>query len=242
MRGGVLPKERRCISSRRTDRVDGAVKTRKGNRMSMPKIKIERYETTGGTEKAPPVGKEWAGYIEPEDRSWILYIRQDGTPFFFAHRDPETGACIEPPISVPVNGQTLVSAHAIGADVYVLAPDVTGNIAAVTFTDYGKVLYDVHVEITDPPVAGTTTLHQIDSCFVHAAPPVLNVGIREQIDTNVPGKPWVAHQSYTLPNGTTGSRRVAFGATEEEARTLGGINAFRFPVGTDVPHPAEIGE
>ena len=40
--------------------------------------------------------KVWAGYVEPEDRSWILYIPADGgEPVLFTSRDPETGAVIK---------------------------------------------------------------------------------------------------------------------------------------------------
>ena len=37
----------------------------------------------------------YRGCIEPDDRAWILFIRNDGKPEFFAHRDPETGAVIQ---------------------------------------------------------------------------------------------------------------------------------------------------
>jgi hypothetical protein len=36
----------------------------------------------------------WAGYIQPEDRSWIAFIGRDGRPMFFLNRDPETGAIL----------------------------------------------------------------------------------------------------------------------------------------------------
>lgn len=62
--------------------------------MAMPKIKIGRYETTGGTAAAPPVGAEWAGWIEPEDKSWILFIRKDGRPSFFSSRDKDGGVAM----------------------------------------------------------------------------------------------------------------------------------------------------
>lgn len=64
--------------------------------MAMPKIKIGRYETTGGTVSAPPVGKRWAGWIEPEDKSWIIFIRQDGGAVFYDTREPG-GAVVEKP-------------------------------------------------------------------------------------------------------------------------------------------------
>jgi hypothetical protein len=53
----------------------------------MQNIIIGRYdnpEKTGG----------WAGWIEPEDRSWILFIAADGTTKFYPLRD-DTGGVIE---------------------------------------------------------------------------------------------------------------------------------------------------
>jgi hypothetical protein len=58
---------------------------------AMPRITIARYNTTGGTATAPPVGKFYAGYLEPEDKRWILYIGVDGTPQFFGKRDANGG-------------------------------------------------------------------------------------------------------------------------------------------------------
>lgn len=52
-------------------------------------IKIERY-------KNPANVDGWAGYIEPEDRAWITYFRDDGTTKHYPHRDRNTGAVIEP--------------------------------------------------------------------------------------------------------------------------------------------------
>lgn len=49
----------------------------------MQEIKIERY--------ADPINAGHAGYIEPADKSWIVYIGLDGTPRFYPHRD-DTGA------------------------------------------------------------------------------------------------------------------------------------------------------
>jgi hypothetical protein len=68
----------------------------------------------------------------------------------------------------------------------------------------------------------------------------LDIGQRVQIDTNVPGMPWVAHESYETPD-CTGARRVAFGATEDECRARGERNAARFPIPANVPHEAEVG-
>ncbi|MHB0976908.1 MAG: hypothetical protein ACYC1U_06910 [Candidatus Aquicultorales bacterium] len=51
----------------------------------MGNIRVGRYEHPCG----------WQGWIEPDDRSWIAFIRDDGTPVFYLNRDPETGAVIE---------------------------------------------------------------------------------------------------------------------------------------------------
>ena len=37
----------------------------------------------------------WQGWVEPKDRSWIVFIRADGTPVVFLNRDPKTGAVVE---------------------------------------------------------------------------------------------------------------------------------------------------
>lgn len=52
----------------------------------MQNISIQRY--------APDAGHGFSGCIEPEDRSWILFLRDDGEPVFFAKRDAETGAVL----------------------------------------------------------------------------------------------------------------------------------------------------
>lgn len=56
--------------------------------MASTDIKIERY-------KNPANVDGWAGYVEPEDRAWILYFA-DGTTKFYGQRDKLTGAVIEP--------------------------------------------------------------------------------------------------------------------------------------------------
>lgn len=37
----------------------------------------------------------WAGWIEPEDRTWIMFVRSDGTVCAYLNRDPATGAVID---------------------------------------------------------------------------------------------------------------------------------------------------
>ena len=52
----------------------------------MCNIRVGRY-------KDAELRKEWQGWIEPEDESWIAFIRADGTPEFYLERD-ESGAVI----------------------------------------------------------------------------------------------------------------------------------------------------
>ena len=57
----------------------------KREEVSMGNITVTRYPV--------PAEVGWAGYIEPEDRSWIAFIDLAGRAVFFLDRDPETGAC-----------------------------------------------------------------------------------------------------------------------------------------------------
>lgn len=52
------------------------------------KIDVVEYEGVSGL----------AGYIEPEDRSWIVYVTTDGEPLVWTERD-ETGAVIGDPLN-----------------------------------------------------------------------------------------------------------------------------------------------
>ena len=36
----------------------------------------------------------WLGWVEPADRSWIVFVARDGKALFFGQRD-ETGAVVE---------------------------------------------------------------------------------------------------------------------------------------------------
>ena len=57
-------------------------------RSKMPNIKVGRYDTA-----RTPKGHHWAGWIEPEDGSWIMFVGEDHTTLaVFLDRDPETGA------------------------------------------------------------------------------------------------------------------------------------------------------
>lgn len=40
----------------------------------------------------PSITRDWQGYLEPDDLSWIMFIDADGIPMVFLDRDPETGA------------------------------------------------------------------------------------------------------------------------------------------------------
>lgn len=53
----------------------------------MQNIIVKRY--------ANPKSVGWAGWIEPDDHSWIAFIGLDGIPRFFLDRDPVTGAVLD---------------------------------------------------------------------------------------------------------------------------------------------------
>jgi len=51
-------------------------------------IRVHRYaepKNVGG----------WAGWIEPDDLSWIVFVHLDGTVRAYLHREPDTGAVID---------------------------------------------------------------------------------------------------------------------------------------------------
>lgn len=50
----------------------------------MGNITVGRY--------ADPESVRYAGWLEPEDKSWIAFVDLAGHPVFFLDRDPETGA------------------------------------------------------------------------------------------------------------------------------------------------------
>jgi len=52
----------------------------------MQNINVTRY--------ANPKAVGWAGWVEPDDRSWIVFIGLDGRPVAFLNRDPESGAIL----------------------------------------------------------------------------------------------------------------------------------------------------
>lgn len=51
---------------------------------TMQNINVRRYENTS---------HGYAATIEPEDRSWIVFVDVDNKPTLYAHRD-ETGASV----------------------------------------------------------------------------------------------------------------------------------------------------
>lgn len=52
----------------------------------MQNIKVGRYERPDST--------GYLGWIEPDDQSWIMYVKDDHTVEVFLDRDPETGAIL----------------------------------------------------------------------------------------------------------------------------------------------------
>lgn len=56
----------------------------------MDTITIKRYASPGTAN-----GGGYQGYIEPADRSWIIYIGVDGVPLFYPHRAPDGGVLCE---------------------------------------------------------------------------------------------------------------------------------------------------
>jgi hypothetical protein len=60
----------------------------------MQNILVGRYsrEPSNGV---PGVGTYWQGWVEPADRSWIVFIHADGHPVVYLNRDPKTGAVLD---------------------------------------------------------------------------------------------------------------------------------------------------
>lgn len=50
---------------------------------AMQNITVGRYDVEGNG---------YAGWIEPDDRSWILFVTDDHSVEMYLDRDPETGA------------------------------------------------------------------------------------------------------------------------------------------------------
>jgi hypothetical protein len=54
----------------------------------MQNINVRRYSN-------PHAVGGWAGWIEPDDKSWIAFIDIEGRAKFYLERDPVTGGIIE---------------------------------------------------------------------------------------------------------------------------------------------------
>lgn len=50
----------------------------------MGNITVGRYDD--------PDAVGYAGWLEPEDKQWIMFVDTDGVPVVFLDRDPVTGA------------------------------------------------------------------------------------------------------------------------------------------------------
>ena len=66
-------------------------------------ITIGRYPCPTAAERAglPDVGwpaDRWDCYIEPEDRSWIMFLPVEGAPVLFVGRDAD-GGVLYPPVT-----------------------------------------------------------------------------------------------------------------------------------------------
>jgi hypothetical protein len=65
-------------------------------------IVIGRYECPSDQRRAevgPDVrfpADRWESWIEPEDRSWIMFVAADGTPTVWLYRDEHGGVIGEP--------------------------------------------------------------------------------------------------------------------------------------------------
>ena len=81
----------------------------------MSNIKISRYHVPTEAERAaweqrkqaegitqtesPFISDAFAGLIEPEDRSWIIFLDADGKPsHYYPHRDQASGAVMCDPV------------------------------------------------------------------------------------------------------------------------------------------------
>lgn len=63
----------------------------------MQNIIIGRYSPEEGTVLPDgSIRQDWQGWIEPEDRTWIMFVAADVRPVVYLNRDPETGGVIEP--------------------------------------------------------------------------------------------------------------------------------------------------
>ena len=59
-------------------------------------ICIGRYDPLQHPEVADRAEPTWEGWVEPEDRSWIIFFATDGTPTVWLHRDENGGVTGDP--------------------------------------------------------------------------------------------------------------------------------------------------
>jgi hypothetical protein len=50
--------------------------------------------TVGRYSKPENESHGWAGWIEPDDKSWIVFVKNDHSVQVYLDRDPETGAVL----------------------------------------------------------------------------------------------------------------------------------------------------
>lgn len=63
----------------------------------MQNITVGRYESPVVIDgKESPKGHDYAGWIEPDDKAWIAFVRDDHGVELYLDRDPVTGAVLEP--------------------------------------------------------------------------------------------------------------------------------------------------
>jgi len=109
-------------------------------------VKIHRYSN--------PKAHGWAGWIEPEDRSWIAFVGRNGLPMIFLHRDPKTGAILSddpaehaeglarlareggPRIGMLYDGSGDPAGLVVGEPVFPLGYDGTGDVS--TWSGHGS--------------------------------------------------------------------------------------------------------
>lgn len=65
----------------------------------MQNVTVSRYRKGFTADGTPHIGNFWQGYIEPADKSWIVFIDVDGRPLVFLDRDPVTGAVAGPSLT-----------------------------------------------------------------------------------------------------------------------------------------------
>ncbi len=53
----------------------------------MQDISVKRYKH--------PKRHGWAGWMEPQDKSWIVFVGTDGRPIIFLNRDPVSGCILD---------------------------------------------------------------------------------------------------------------------------------------------------